>query len=174
VPTSTSADRRSQRRLVRRVARRRRFVGDATSPRGTGRLDARAAYHHRMRQLSRGDRPYLLALVGALIVALVLLSGPAQSYLDGRQRVETLTAAAAVLETENERLEQRVADLEDPEMIELLAREQQGLIRPGEVPYVLLPPGTDRSRVTSAPGEATTTPEPWWARAWQTVRDLLG
>jgi cell division protein FtsB len=171
VPTSTSADRRAQRRLVRRVARRRRV--DVVGTR-TGLLTLPAVLHDRVRLVTQGDRPLILALVGAVALAVVLLSGPAQSYLDGRERVEKLTVKAAALEVENAALEQRVADLQDPETIELLAREQQGYIRPGEVPYVLVPPEVERPTITdprAAPEPAT---GPWYQRLWQELRDWVG
>lgn len=171
MPTSTSADRRAQRRLVRRVARRRRVGSVGNRP---GLLTLPAVLHDRVRLVTHGDRPLVLALVGALVLAVVLLSGPAQSYLDGRERVEKLTAKAAALDAENAALEQRVTDLEDPETIELLAREQQGYIRPGEVPYVLLPPEVERPTIT----DPRTTPEPasgpWYQRLWLELRGWVG
>jgi cell division protein FtsB len=171
VPTSTSADRRAQRRLVRRVARRRRV--DVVGTR-TGLLTLPAVLHDRVRLVTQGDRPLVLALAGAVALAVVLLSGPAQSYLDGRERVEKLTVKAAALDVENAALEQRVADLQDPETIELLAREQQGYIRPGEVPYVLVPPEVERPTIAdprAAPEPAT---GPWYQRLWQELRDWVG
>jgi cell division protein FtsB len=171
VPTSTSADRRAQRRLVRRVARRRRV--DVVGSR-TGLLTLPAVLHDRVRLVTQGDRPLILALVGVVALAVVLLSGPAQSYLDGRERVEKLTVKAAALDAENAALEQRVADLQDPETIELLAREQQGYIRPGEVPYILLPPEVDRPTIR----DPRTTPEPasgpWYQRLWLDLREWVG
>ena len=171
VPTSTSADRRAQRRLVRRVARRRRVGAVGTR---TGLLTLPTVLHDRVRLVTQGDRPLVLALVGALALAVVLLSGPAQSYLDGRERVEKLTVKAAALDAENAALEQRVADLEDPETIELLAREQQGYIRPGEVPYVLLPPEVDRPTITDPRGTPEPASGPWYQRLWRELRDWVG
>jgi len=50
-----------------------------------------------------------------------------------------------VLADEVARLEQRVDDLHDPEHLELVAREQQGFARPGEVVYRIIPPETDEA-----------------------------
>ena len=58
---------------------------------------------------------------------------------------------ALALDTENQRLERRVTDLDDDVTIELLARSQQGLVRPGEVPYVLIAPEVDVPRIRDAP-----------------------
>jgi len=67
--------------------------------------------------------------------------------------VALLEQQALALETENLRLEQRIKDLDDPMTIELLARSQQGLVRPGEVPYVLIAPEVEAPRIRDAPEE---------------------
>ena len=40
------------------------------------------------------------------------------------------------LQQKNDELEQEKAKLQDPKNIENVAREQLGLVKPGEVPYV--------------------------------------
>ena len=116
----------------------------------------------------------MLALLGVIVVGVVLVSGPAQSYIDGRARVDGLTVKVDALEQENERLGQRAADLQDPGNIELLAREQQGFIRPGEVPYTLVPPEVDRPQITAPRDGAPVEAGPWYVRAWDTVRGWFG
>jgi cell division protein FtsB len=114
-----------------------------------------------------GDRPFAIGLLGVLALSVVMLSGPFQSYLDGRARVESLEAKVEALDAENRDLRQRKADLLDPTNIELLAREQQGMIRPGEVPYAIVPPEVERPRITqprTARADIT-----WYARVWQAV-----
>ena len=90
-------------------------------------------------------------LLGAMALGVMLLVQPFEDYLAQRQRVAVLEQQALALETENLRLERRIEDLDDPVTIELLAREQQGLIREGEVPYVLTPPEVDAPRILDAP-----------------------
>jgi cell division protein FtsB len=172
-PTAPPADRRTQRRVLREAARRRRPV--AGEP-GIGRRIAHApvALWYALRRLTRGDRPLLAVLAGALALAVVLLSGPAQSYLDGRARVDTLALKADALETENQRLTARAGDLEDPATIELLAREQQGFIRPGEVPYTLVPPEVDRPLIAGPRTGPHVEAGAWYERAWQAVRGWFG
>jgi cell division protein FtsB len=118
-----------------------------------------------------GQRPLLVALAVALILGVVMLSGPFERYADSRTRVEALRSTADTLEDENARLEQRVDHLQDPAELERLAREEQGMIRPGEVPYTLIPPEVDRP-VISAPraSDAEDPTPPWYARAWDAVR----
>lgn len=117
-----------------------------------------------------GERPLLVVLGVSIVLGVVMLSGPFERYADSRTRVEAARSTADALDEEIARLEDRVEQLQDPTNLELLAREEQGMIRPGEVAYTLVPPVVDRP-VISAPrsSEAETTP-PWYARAWDTVR----
>jgi cell division protein FtsB len=116
----------------------------------------------RHRAVRRGARVVDLLLGMTLVAALVLgaaaLAEPLGNHRDAAARVELLELQAAALAAENARLERRVTDLEDPLTIELLARQQQALVRPGDVPYVLLPPETDRPRIVeptlAVPGAA--------------------
>lgn len=119
-----------------------------------------------------GDRPFVIGLVGVLALAVVMLSGPFQSYVDGRARVESLQAKVAALDAENGSLRQRQADLEDPTNIELLAREQQGMIRPGEVPYAIVPPEVERPLIT-APAPEAEADVPWHRRVWEAVTTVF-
>lgn len=119
-----------------------------------------------------GDRPFLVGLVGILALAVVMLSGPFQSYVDGRARVESLETKVAALDAENSSLRQRQADLQDPINIELLAREQQGMIRPGEVPYAVVPPEVERPLITAPAAEADAD-VPWHRRLWEAVTTVF-
>jgi cell division protein FtsB len=118
-----------------------------------------------------GERPLLVVLLVAIGLGVVMLSGPFERYADGRARVEAARSTADALDEEIERLEARVDQLRDPANLELLAREQQGMIRPGEVAYTLVPPEVDRP-VISAPraSERADANAPWYARTWDTVR----
>lgn len=119
-----------------------------------------------------GDRPYLAALLVLLVTSTIMLSGPLQNHLDARERVEHLEEKLAVLEAENERLGARRDDLHDPETIELMAREELGLIRPGEVAYAVVPPELDRPRI-APPRDPEPDDAPWYRRAWQAVSALF-
>lgn len=101
----------------------------------------------------------------------VLLTGPLQQYLDVRARVDLLQQQADALDDANAELERSIDNLNDPRHIELLAREQQGFIRPGEVAYSLVPPEVERPQITQ-PREAADAPE---LRGWQrTLSRILG
>jgi cell division protein FtsB len=92
-----------------------------------------------------------ILLLGAIALGVLLLAPPFEDYVAARGRVALLEQQAIALENENLRLERRLEDLDDPVIIELLARSQQGLVRPGEVPYVLIPPEVDAPRIVDAP-----------------------
>ena len=160
------------RRDLRRRERQRRRGGPGRGPvalQHTARAVVRAGVTCRsgLRHLSRGDRPLVAVLLAAVGLAVVLVSGPAQQYLDVSARVEALSTTSEALETANAGLEQRREDLHDPATIEQLAREQQGLARPGEVPYTLVPPQVERPVIVAPPDAADLPARPWYRRLWE-------
>ncbi len=100
----------------------------------------------------------------------LVLAGPAQSYLDARDRVDQLQATVDALDAANAELRGRVEDLNDPVRIELIAREQQGYARPGEVAYALTPPEVERPRITAPPGASRPDQDPAW---FERARDVV-
>ena len=92
-----------------------------------------------------------MLLVTTLALGLLVLAPPFEDFRAAQQRVEMLEQQAVALEGENQRLEARIEDLDDPVTLELLAREQQGLVRPGDVPYVLTAPEVDAPRILDVP-----------------------
>jgi cell division protein FtsB len=105
------------------------------------------------RALVKGDRPYVVAFFVLLAVLAVLLVGPLQSYTAAAERVHDLQVAQTDLQRTVSDLEERQARLADPEEVELLARERLGLVKPGEIPYVVTDgnPDTDRVRPDGRP-----------------------
>jgi cell division protein FtsB len=166
----------TQRRELRRLERRRRRGGHGRGPVVLQRA-ARGGLGAARRAISSavaGNRPFVVVLAGCLVLSVLMLSGPAQRLLDSQARVDVLATKAEALERENAAIARRVADLEDPLNVELLAREQQGFVRPGEVPYTLVPPEVERPRITG-PRTVGPAPEPaWYVRAWETVRGWFG
>lgn len=159
-PATRPPDRRTPRRAPSGVRR-------VTAAVATGVVALRNTWAH----ARSGQRPLVGVLLVAVVGSIVLVSGPAERYLDGRERVEGLRATATALDDEIAVLESRAQALDDPDRVEALAREQQGMIRPGEVPYTLVPPEVERPRIgTSRDGVADDVDLPWYGRAWQTVR----
>ncbi|MGH9118396.1 MAG: FtsB family cell division protein [Acidimicrobiales bacterium] len=91
---------------------------------------------------SRLRRAVVWPSLGAVVVIAVLFVGvfPTRTFLAQRSAVARAEEQLRVLTAENERLDDRVDALNTPDEIERLAREQFELVRPGEQPYVVLPP----------------------------------
>ena len=100
-----------------------------------------------------------IALVVALLFGATTIAEPFANRREADARVALLEEQRAALAAENARLEQRAEDLEDPLTIELLAREQQGLVRPGDVPYILIPPEAERPLIAEPPLAVTEAPD---------------
>jgi cell division protein FtsB len=181
---------RDQRRYVREASRRRRRGGANRAPVPVQRVarSAADATTGAMRTVSgvanatrdagaavvAGDRPYVVGMLALLSLGVVMLSGPVQTYVDGRDRVELLERQLAALAEGNDRLTARRDQLQDPEEIELMAREQQGMIMPGEVPYAVVPPEVERPQLTPQLDVAPAEDRPWYRRLWDGLTELFG
>jgi cell division protein FtsB len=86
----------------------------------------------------------ILLLVLALVSAMAIQ--PTRQLLEQRRRIEGMAVELGEMNELNQSLEDRIARLQDPDYIEQLAREQSGLVRPGEKPYVVLPPSRKAQR----------------------------
>jgi len=78
---------------------------------------------------------FVVFLVGVFAVA------PTRAYLHQRGQLSELQREADQLQQQNTELERRIADLNDPETLERLARECLGMVRPGEIAFVPIPKG---------------------------------
>jgi cell division protein DivIC len=150
---ATAPSRRDRRRALRAATKRRVRGGERRAPVAVQRAartidDAVFRATGRFRRVFAGDRPFLLGFLGLVAVGVLVISGPLQSYLDQRDRVELLEEQKAVLDQANAQLEQRSSDLQDPSHLKQEARERLGYIEPGEVPYVVVPPEQDPSTIT--------------------------
>lgn len=91
---------------------------------------------------------------GPQIVAVLLLIGllfamatkPWMQLTAQKERLEEMAGDLTKVERENAELEARIERYKDPDFIEQKAREQAGLVRPGEIPYVVMPPSDKRVR----------------------------
>ncbi|MBA2578446.1 MAG: septum formation initiator family protein [Euzebyaceae bacterium] len=130
----------------------------------------------RLRRSAAGDRLSLLAVVVLVVVLLGAMAvRPLQSYTAAAARVDELTATQERLEAGVDELSERRAALEDPEQLELLAREEHGLVRPGEIPYVVVTPEPEDQQIRPRPPEPDPrTDGPWYRRLTDAVRELFG
>lgn len=130
--------------------------------------------------MGREDRRHRVAAVVAvlLLVALAVVLTyvfPFRQILAQGRAVELAEEKLRVLKKENARLGELAEALQTPTEVERMAREDFGLVRPGEVAYVVVSPAEeleDRSaeEETGAPPQRR-----WWERGWDflTGRDLV-
>jgi len=140
----------------------------------TGRGDT----HHRPLRF-RPSRGVLVFLVMVGLVTAVLGGVfPFRQIFAQHRQVDTAEQQLADLIAANEELEEEIATLQTPTEIERIAREQFGLVRPGEVGYVVeQPAGAAEESVIAEPTVAPDDEErsgSWWRGVWDflTGRDL--
>ena len=95
---------------------------------------------------------------------------PFRQLMADRHSVALSQEKLDALEEENARLEAEVAELQTDDEVERLAREQFGLVHPGEIAYVVVSPPGEEAPATTAP-ETTLLSEdsgerPWWRDFW--------
>lgn len=128
----------------------------------------------------RGDRRGIGMIgVSALSLAVVVAMGlsgilPFRQIIASDRAVELSERKLEALVEENRRLEREVTALQSLEEVERLAREDFGLVMPGEIGYVSVPvdaPGDVIEFLPSTPEED----KPWWRAVWDflTGRDLI-
>jgi hypothetical protein len=110
-------------------------------------VDAREARNAKLRRA--GTRVGSVAVAGVLIYAVF----PVRTYLDQRAATRRAQEQIEVISEQNARLEEQVGRLDTDEEVERIAREQYGLVRPGEEPYGMLPAPQATTTTTT-----TTTP----------------
>jgi cell division protein FtsB len=129
----------------------------------------------RLRRLAGGDRPFLAALVVLVVAMSVLALGPLQRYTAAADRVEGLEATRDALAEQVDELEDRKAILSDPEELEIIARTELGLVKPGEIPFIVVSPedrGTDQVR-PRPPEPAEAQGGPWYRRLGRALAGLF-
>lgn len=135
----------------RRPATNRPRTAPTASKRALGRVDGpRGQRDGRAVEVARQRRQRLLKRLGLgaaavlLLVAVVLVAGsPLRNVRD--QQAENAAAAAelAELEAEEAELMRQIAELRDEAEIERKAREELGLVRPGEEAFSYVPDPVD-------------------------------
>jgi cell division protein FtsB len=124
-----------------------------------------------IRRLRRGEHVELLASVGLAVLLTVMAVGPIKSYAAAADRVDQLASSRVELQSEVDRLEVRRQHLQDPEEIELLARERFGLVRPGEVPYIVVSTEPELEGLQPVTGDTPSTP--WYKRLGEAIGRLF-
>ena len=109
--------------------------------------------------------PFLVSV--AVVGVLFLLVFPARTYLAQRRSLVAAQTKVKVLTTQNKNLDQRVEALQNPDEIERLAREQYGMVKPGEGAYAILP--TPAPPTTTPPAKSPVPKRNILQRMWHAV-----
>jgi cell division protein FtsB len=109
-----------------------------------------------------------LGVLGLLVGSLALtgLAPIRQAYYQ-RQSIHEEEVRLQALEKRNSILESRLARLRDPAYMEKLAREQLGVVKPGETSYVVVP------RPMPVAPEPKPVQKSWWREAIDWVSGLI-
>jgi len=117
-----------------------------------------------------GKTLWSLVAIAVLVAAVVTAAGifPFRQLIAERRSVTQAQDTLLALRAENERLAGEVAVLETDQEVERLAREQFGLVRPGEAAFVVVAPAGEE---LAAPPEEEPTlddpgEQPWWRDLW--------
>ncbi len=104
------------------------------------------------RAIGRGLSALVFPVLAAGIVSCVMLIGmfPARSYVEQKEVIGSAQAHLAQLTAENRRAADELARLNTDTEIEQVAREQYGLVRPGEEVYHVMPAPQDPIAVPDA------------------------
>ncbi len=150
------------------------MAGRSASPRRTARPGLR---RRAWRALTAGDRPYVFALAGVVVLVIGMALGPLQVFTTAADRVDELDEQRERLREEVDALEDRERELNDPEEVELLARSELGLVQPGEIPYVVVTPEDDTPRIGRDAGPPASDEDgeaPWWRRLGRWLGERVG
>lgn len=91
--------------------------------------------------------------------------GPVREAMEQRRAVETEGKKLSALKSTNAKLEKDLQRLNDDEYLEKTAREQLGLVRPGETSFIVeRAPAQAQQKAQPAP------PAPWYRKIWDGLR----
>lgn len=114
----------------------------------------------------------LAPMIAILLLAALALtvSGvfPFRQLIQQRRQVEAAQTQLESLVEQNALLETDLAALETDEEVERIAREQYGLVRPGETAFVVVQPDARSEFDVSTHSEPVVEEpsRPWWERMW--------
>jgi cell division protein FtsB len=99
---------------------------------------------HTNQQRNRRRRGVVVLFVFGLVVVVVLFAFvyPTRTFFQQRKEVTAAERRLEVLEQSTKALQRDNAQLQSDAEVERRAREDFGMVRPGETPYVLVPAPT--------------------------------
>lgn len=83
-------------------------------------------------------------VVTALLIYLVV---PLRTYLAQRDRLNQLERQTQILEQQREKLRREVQLLQDPAYLERIARECLGMVKKGEIGFIVVPEGSSGAQI---------------------------
>jgi cell division protein FtsB len=98
-----------------------------------------------------------LLLIGLLVA---MATKPLMQLTAQKERLKQMSGDLSQVEGDNADLGARIERFKDPDYIEQKAREQAGLVRPGEIPYVVMPPSKEARAAKSKPAKEAAVPVP--------------
>ena len=108
--------------------------------------------------MRRAVRLILVAVTLGAVVFLFVI--PGRTWMSQRSSTAAAERRIRILSTENRALTTKVGQLHDPAYLEQLARQQYGLVMPGEAAYGILPAVVTTTTLAPAPPTTTLVPAP--------------
>jgi cell division protein FtsB len=78
-------------------------------------------------------------LVVLVLVVLTFAIAPLRELMSQRDKLDGVQRQAQMLQNQNDALQRRIVQLQDPAYLERLARECLGMVEPGETAFVTVP-----------------------------------
>jgi cell division protein FtsL len=118
-----------------------------------------------------GPPPLVLRLAAVLAVPLVLyaLVAIGQKAVENyqlNQQADALRAEVVNLRNQNIDLQQQIEQARTDSAIETIAREQLGLIKPGDHPIVVVSQQQTQNTTAQVPAPPAPAPRPTWRQWW--------
>lgn len=101
------------------------------------------AKRQRRRKMLRARLLILIILVLAILAIIPFGRGFVSTY-QLRHEIETLEKEIGAMRMRNDTLEQEIERMKSPEYVERVAREELGLVKPGETLYILSEPEDEK------------------------------
>ena len=100
-------------------------------------------------------------VAGILLIGLLfaMATKPWMQLTAQKERLEEMSGDLSSIESRNASMEELIERYQDPDYIEQQARDKAGLVKPGEIPYVVMPP-SDPKPDKKAAAEEKATPAP--------------
>lgn len=95
-----------------------------------------------------------------------------QAQVQQQKELSALRSRLSELKKKNEQTEREIEQLQTDEYIELIARKELGLVKPGESAYIVVSPENEDEIPPSRPKQKKQ-PKSFWQEAADFFRDLL-